>query len=58
MKLHGLKKDHIHWTPVAGAAGAAASLKLEATAADAPPQKTPAAPATAGDASSPPEAPA
>jgi len=43
---------------VAGAAGAAASLKLEATAADAPPQKTPAAPATAGDASSPPEAPA
>ena len=25
MKLHGLKKDHVHWTTAAGAAGAAAS---------------------------------
>ncbi len=40
MKLHGLKKDHIHWTQVAGAAGTAASPPPEATAADASPPKT------------------
>ena len=41
MKLHGLKKDHVHWTTVAGAAGAAASPPPEATAADASPPQRP-----------------
>ena len=41
MKMHGLKKDHVHWTQVAGAAGAAACPPPEAAAADAsPPQNS------------------
>ena len=41
MKLHGLKKDHVHWTQVSGAASAATRAHPEeATAADAFPPKT------------------
>ena len=40
-KLHGLKKDHVHWTQVSGAASAATRAHPEeATAADAFPPKT------------------
>ena len=39
-KLHGLKKDHVHWTQVSGAASAATRAHPEATAADASPPKT------------------
>ena len=39
-KLHGLKKDHVHWTQVSGAASAATRAHPEATAAYASPPKT------------------
>ena len=40
-KLHGLKKDHVHWTQVSGAASTATHAHPEeATAADAFPPKT------------------
>jgi len=40
-KLHGLKKDHVHWTQVSGASSAATTrAHPDATAADASPPKT------------------